>query len=120
MEMSRIPLLIKSTTGWVFVDPSMILYLRAEDKYARSQFVDGSSMVVLHSLSELEHRLGCNERIGAFLFLRTHRSYITAIHHAVAVHGSNELELRTGERLSFSRRVWPLLKRVAGTVRATG
>ncbi|MEZ4808254.1 MAG: LytTR family DNA-binding domain-containing protein [Flavobacteriales bacterium] len=118
--MSRVPLLIKSTTGWVFVDPCKILYLRAEDKYARLHSVNGTSMVVLHSLNDLEHRLGCNERIGDFLFLRTHRSYITAIHHAVAVHGSNELELRTGERLSFSRRVWPLLQRIAGTVRATG
>ena len=119
MHAPALPLLLRSTTGWVFVDLRSILCLRAEDKYARLHRTDGSSLVVLHTLNDLEARIGCNARIGDLLFVRAHRSSIVAIHHACAIHDHQEIEFRNGERISFSRRLWPFLRELAGSIHAT-
>ena len=60
----RFPLILKSAFGPVFIPLNSILRIDAEDKYSRLHYTNGDSMVLLHSLSDLEERLCCGQRIG--------------------------------------------------------
>lgn len=51
------PLVLKSTHRWVFIPAGDILNLTAEDKYARLTHTDGPSIMLFHSLADLEERL---------------------------------------------------------------
>lgn len=110
------PIALKTAHGWSLLDLRAILCARAEDKYARLTLTDGSTLVVLHPLSDLEQRFGCGARNGDLLFLRPFRSCIVAMHHASRFHGKGEVELRNGERLPIGKRAWPTLIDVLGRV----
>lgn len=113
------PLILKSTHGWVFIPAGDILYLTAEDKYARLTCTDGTSTMLFHSLAELEERLACGNRIGELLFVRTHRSCIAAMHHAKALPAKGGLELSSGTVLPLGRGVRAELLHLMGSVHST-
>jgi DNA-binding LytR/AlgR family response regulator len=111
------PLLLKDTHGWFLLDPRTIASFSAEDKFARLHFSDGTDKVVFHSLNDLEDRLGCGQRMGDLVFIRTHRSCIAAFHNARAIRTKDNIELSHGGVVRLSKRVWPELIDVLGTVR---
>lgn len=111
------PILLRTAQGWSLVDLRFILCAHAEDKYARLQLTDGGTLVVLHPLSDLEERLSCGERHGDLVFLRSNRSCIVAMHHAVRFHGKAAVELANGEQLPVGRRAWPGIVQVLASVR---
>lgn len=112
------PLTLKGTHGWVFIPVSDILYLTAEDKYARLTYLNGSSAVLFHSLADLEQRLACGTRIGDLLFVRTHRSCIAAMHHAKALPTKGGVEVAGGTVLPLARGVRADLLHRMGSVRS--
>ncbi|QQR85394.1 MAG: LytTR family transcriptional regulator [Flavobacteriales bacterium] len=113
------PLLLRSSTGWVFITTVEILHIKAEDKYARLTCTDGSNLVLFHSLADLERRLACGKRIGELLFVRTHRSCIAAMHYAQAIPPKRGLLLADGTELPLGRGVRADLLRLMGAVHAT-
>ena len=110
------PLVLKSTHGWVFIPAGDILYLTAEDKYARLTCLNGSTLVLFHSLADLEVRLACGTRIGDLLFVRTHRSCIAAMHHARVLPPKGGIELASGQVLPLSRGARTELLRIMGSL----
>lgn len=116
MKTPSFPLILRTTHGYQFVPGPTILCIEAEDKYARIAFMDGRSQVVLHALSDLEQRLCCGQRIGTFLFLRTHRTCITAMHHAQALEGRRTVKFGNDLNAPLSKRVWPELLRLMGSL----
>ena len=113
----RLLVLLKAARGYHLVDVRTILFAKAEDKYSRMTFTDGSQRVVFHTLVELEGILCCGERVGELLFLRIHRGHIVALHHATALVGTREFLLCDGTRFPVSKRASPDLLRTAGSVR---
>ena len=113
------PLILKSTHGWVFIPVGGILFITAEDKYARLTYADGSTTMLFHSLADLERRLACGRRIGDLLFVRTHRTCIAAMHHAKAIPAGGGLQLE-GNQVVPLRRGGPAdLLRLMGTIRTS-
>lgn len=111
----RFPLILKSTYGPVFIPLNNIVRIDAEDKYSRLHYTNGESMVLLHSLSDLEERLCCGQRIGDRVFLRTHRSCIVALHHADALQGRDQVVLN-GQQAPISRSAWGQLLHLLGSI----
>jgi DNA-binding LytR/AlgR family response regulator len=107
--------MLKSTSGWVFITVGDILHLTAEDKYARLTSTDGTSIVLLHSLADLEERLACGHRIGEWIFLRTHRSCIVAMHYADGLEGRKQVKLGA-HWVPVSRSAWTRILDVLGSV----
>ena len=114
----RLPLILKDAQGWWLTDVRTILRFDAEDKYARLTLVDGSAKVVFHSLADLEERLACGTRIGEFLFMRTHRSCIAAMHHGLAIGEKRHLVMVGGQQVPLGRRAWLHIRSVLGTIRS--
>lgn len=113
------PLLLNSSTGWIFIPTVDILHIKAEDKYARLTRTDGSSLMLFHSLADLERRLACGKRIGEMLFVRTHRCCIAAMHHAKALPPKSGLLLADGSELPLGRGIRADLFRLMGSVHST-
>jgi DNA-binding LytR/AlgR family response regulator len=113
------PLILKSTMGWIFIPVGDIQHLTAEDKYARLTYTNGTSIVLFHSLADLEERLACGTRIGEMLFVRTHRSCIVAMHHARALPPKGGVELSSGALLPLGRVARAELLRLLGSVHST-
>lgn len=111
----RFPLILKSAYGPVFIALNTILRIDAEDKYSRLHYTSGDTVVLLHSLSDLEERLACGQRIGALVFLRTHRSCIVAMHHADALVKRDQVILK-GQVAPISRSVWDGLFQLLGSI----
>jgi len=111
----RFPLVLKSASGWDFIPLNAILRIDAEDKYARLTYTDGTSIVLLHSLADLEERLACGHRIGEWIFLRTHRSCIVAMHYADGLEGRKQMKLGA-HRVPVSRSAWTRILDVLGSV----
>lgn len=113
------PLILKTTIGWIFIPVCDILHIAAEDKYARLTYTNGQSIMLFHSLADLEERLACGTRIGELLFIRTHRSCIAAMHHAKALPTKGGIELSTGAVLPLGRGVRAELLHLLGSVHST-
>ncbi|HRH38306.1 MAG TPA: LytTR family DNA-binding domain-containing protein [Flavobacteriales bacterium] len=113
------PLILKSTYGWILVPANGINCINAEDKYARLTYADGSTVVLFHSMNDLESRLACGTRVHQLLFLRTHRTCIVAMHHARALHGKEQVELDGGAIAPVSRKAWAVILRLLGSVHST-
>lgn len=113
------PLILKSSIGWTFISVGDILHIKAEDKYARLTYTNGQSIMLFHSLADLEERMACGTRIGELLFVRTHRSCIAAMHHAKALPAKGGIELSTGAVLPLGRGVRAELLRLLGSVQST-
>jgi DNA-binding LytR/AlgR family response regulator len=113
------PLILKSSMGWIFIPVGDILHLTAEDKYARLTYTNGQSIMLFHSLSDMEERLACGTRFGELLFVRTHRSCIAAMHHAKALPQKGGVELSSGALLPLGRAARAELLRLLGSVHST-
>ena len=111
----RFPLILKSAYGPVFIKLDSILHINAEDKHSRLHFKQGKSMVLLHSLNDLEERLCCGQRIGDRVFLRTHRSCIVALHHADGLDGRDQVVLNV-QAAPISRTMWSSLLHLLGSI----
>lgn len=116
---SNFPLILKSTYGWIFIPVGDILHISAEDKYARLAYVNGSTVVLFHSLADLERRLACGKRIGELLFVRTHRSCIAAMHHAKALPPKGGVELSSGTVIPLGRTARSVLLELMGSVHSS-
>ncbi|MBK9146196.1 MAG: LytTR family transcriptional regulator [Flavobacteriales bacterium] len=114
----RFPLILKSAYGPVFIELDSILRIDAEDKYSRLHYTNGSNAVLMHSLSDLEVRLACGQRIADRVFMRTHRSCIVALHHAKGLKGRDRV-LLNGQAAPVSRSAWASLIGVLGSVGTT-
>lgn len=105
----RHKILLKSTKGYSFQPVDEIMYFKACDKYAEMHCADESVTIVFHSLSELEVKLCCGERVGPFLFFRVHRQYIAALHFANDWKSADCIEMENGLDVPVSReKVKPL------------
>ncbi len=112
----RFPLLLRTAHGPQVFDARTLLRIDAEDKYARVTCLAGPNTVVLHALSDLEERLRCGKRIGDLLFARTHRSCIVALHHVHGLDRDRNLVLIEGLSAPLSKRAWPMLDKLLGTL----
>jgi len=102
----RFVVLLKAARGYHVVDVRAILYVRAETRYSRIVFTDASEKVVFHSMRALEILLGCGKRIGELWFVRSHKSCIVALHHALELDRESGVLLRNKDRLPISRGEW--------------
>lgn len=102
----RLVILLKAARGYHVVDVREILYAEADTRYCKLHFVDGSSWVVFHTLSELEGILCCGERMGDLLFTKVHRGYIVALHYAHTVDRTGGVKMCTGCEVPMSRGGW--------------
>lgn len=117
MRTPSFPLILRTAHGPFLFNARTLLRIDAEDKYARITTTDGNSTVVLHPLSDLEERLCCGQRIGDMLFARTHRGCIAALHHVQAVDQDKNLVLDDQVSAPMSKRAWPELVQLLGTLR---
>ncbi|RHJ91314.1 LytR/AlgR family response regulator transcription factor [Parabacteroides bouchesdurhonensis] len=59
-----------------------ILWIEADGSYCDIHFIQGNKIIVIHSLTQMEHKLPSN------IFVRIHRSYIVNMHHVDAFVGN--------------------------------
>ncbi|HQV40302.1 MAG: LytTR family transcriptional regulator DNA-binding domain-containing protein [Flavobacteriales bacterium] len=116
MSTLRYPLILRDRNGHQLFDARSILFIQAEDKFARITCTDGTETVVFHALKDLEVRLACGSRVGDLFFLRTHRSCIAALHHAVALHGRSGVNFREGVSLPIGKRIWQQMAELLGQI----
>lgn len=120
MTSPRCPLILRTAHGHELFNANTLLRIDAEDKYARVTTISGERIVILHPLSEMEERLCCGHRIGDLFFARTHRSCIVALHHVQAVDRERNLVLGERSIAPMSKRTWPKLAQLLGTLRGGG
>lgn len=97
---------MKAARGYHVVDVRGILYAQADSRFSRLYLANGSSKAVFHTLFELEGILSCGRRVGDLFFLRLHKSYIVALHHAAEMDRAAGVLLTNGSRLPISRSEW--------------
>lgn len=113
----RFNILLKAARGHQVVDVRSIAFVEADDRYCRAVLTDGSHRQLFHTLTDMERILCSGERLGDLLFLRTHRSFIVAFHHVVALDGRVGLKLIGGFVAPVSRQLRAGIMAVAGAVR---
>jgi two-component system, LytTR family, response regulator len=93
--------LVNHGSKYFFVNASEINYISAEEKYAELNTLKGK-FLLRNTMSNLETELDPEK------FARIHRSYIVNIEQIQEIqpwsHGDSIIILKTGEKLSFSRR----------------
>ena len=102
-------IMLKVARGYAFVPISDILYFKAADKYAELHLCGGSHYMVFHSMRQLEGKI-CGASILGCTFIRLHRQYIVAMHHAERLSEQLQLRLTSGHELPVSRQGMKLLK----------
>ena len=114
----RFVILLKAAKGYYVVDVRTISYVRAETRYSRIVFTDASEKVVFHTMKALEILLGGGKRVGELWFVRSHKSCIVALHHALELDRESGVLLRNNVRLPISRGEWAGLIKERLTVEA--
>lgn len=115
----RFNILLKAARGHQVVDVRSIALVEAADRYCRAVLTDGSHRQLFHTLTDMERILCAGERIGDLLFLRMHRSFIVAFHHATGMEGKERIKLVGELHAPVSRQMRVAMLSAAGTVQAS-
>jgi DNA-binding LytR/AlgR family response regulator len=103
-DSSQYKIMFKSATGHFFYTLYESLFIQADDKYAKMTMTGGREKVcVFHSLKEIEEKLTCGRYIGPMIFFRTHRQYITAMHHAQCWKENNLIILESDHEIPVGK-----------------
>lgn len=109
-------ILLKVARGYRFFPLEDIVAVEANDRYAELLLSWDDRCAVFHGLSELEQRLQCGRPLGSRLFLRVHRRFIAAIHHAHELSPDRTLKLSNGLTLPVSRERYKQLVGTCGSI----
>lgn len=102
----RLLIVLKAARGHQVVDVRKILFAKAEDRFCRMHFIDGTEKPVFHTLAELEAILNCGVRMGDLLFARLHKSHIVSSHFLASIEPNKTVVLCTGHQLPIGRQYW--------------
>ena len=82
--------------GYRLLEPSEVLYVKAESNYCQIQLINGKSILISKTLKWLEHQLPRN------FFVRTHASYIAGCAYVNLV-TCDYVCLDSGDKIPVSR-----------------